>query len=332
MYKALLPLLFCFLGALGAPAQEKKLDLEQQADDAVAVQDWVRAINMWRKVTTIRPDYGRGWHMFGYSLHAAGRLDEALQIHLKATGFADVAAVASYNVACVYSLQGEKDKAFEWLEKATEAGFARAATMGQDPDMDNLRGDPRYEAAFAMVKRAAGSTGSVRVFATNTSRGSARLFYWDGDASPGQVRIDYGRPAWQEKFAAQQAETKFTGRRWRLGQNFWTTLDTNVPLELGGVAVPAGYYYLTLEKKGDEQFTLALNDPAAVRKYKLDAFQAHMTRGGIEIPLEFEKVEENAGSLTIGLGKKTGKTSHFALSIHFGPYRLTAPGAAGIKD
>jgi hypothetical protein len=31
---------------------------------------------------------------------------------------------------------------------------------------------------------------------------------------------------------------KPAGKRWRFGENFWTTLDTNMELTIGGVKVP----------------------------------------------------------------------------------------------
>ncbi len=56
-------------------------------------------------------------------------------------------AVAAYNVACAYSLQGEKETAIDWLELSIGAGYndARAfAHMREDTDLDNIRRERRF--------------------------------------------------------------------------------------------------------------------------------------------------------------------------------------------
>ena len=56
-------------------------------------------------------------------------------------GFADVAA---YNVAEVYAYRGDKDRAFEWLERARRQRDGGLGFMLCDPFLVNLRKDPRW--------------------------------------------------------------------------------------------------------------------------------------------------------------------------------------------
>jgi hypothetical protein len=51
-----------------------------------------------------------------------------------------------YQIAEVYAWGGEKDRAFEWLEKARERGDAGLLHTKVDPTLRGLRGDPRYTA------------------------------------------------------------------------------------------------------------------------------------------------------------------------------------------
>lgn len=51
-----------------------------------------------------------------------------------------------YNVACLYALKGESDEAIECLETAVQAGVAHKEWVDNDPDLDSLRDDPRFEA------------------------------------------------------------------------------------------------------------------------------------------------------------------------------------------
>src|SRR5579862_8890133 len=76
-------------------------------------------------------------------------------------------------------------------------------------------------------------------------RASARVLYWDTklDHSAGQFAIDYGRPVWQKKYEDSGAFDKMTkGKVWRMGSNFWTLLDTSLPLKISGKSVQPGYY------------------------------------------------------------------------------------------
>ena len=86
----------------------------------------------------------------------------------------------------------------------------------------------------------------------HTDRGGTRVAYWDNekDQAAGQVAIEFGRPAWKPEYDGQ-LDAMTSGKIWRLGENFWTSLDTNIPLTLGGVDVPVGYYYLVVKRTED---------------------------------------------------------------------------------
>ena len=49
-------------------------------------------------------------------------------------------------IARVYAFRGEKDHAFEWLDKAYEARDEDLYVIKDDPLFKNLKGDPRYKA------------------------------------------------------------------------------------------------------------------------------------------------------------------------------------------
>jgi TolB-like protein/DNA-binding winged helix-turn-helix (wHTH) protein/thioredoxin-like negative regulator of GroEL len=74
-----------------------------------------------------------------------GRRQQALEIVeklrlLSAHQFTD----ASY-VARIYAALGEKDLAFQWLQKACDKHSAAVLAIGTDPAYDPLRSDPRFE-------------------------------------------------------------------------------------------------------------------------------------------------------------------------------------------
>ncbi len=58
-------------------------------------------------------------------------------------GFADTAA---YQIAEVYAYRGDKDRAFEWLERARRQRDSGLVGMRRDPLLVNLQRDARWNA------------------------------------------------------------------------------------------------------------------------------------------------------------------------------------------
>jgi beta-lactamase regulating signal transducer with metallopeptidase domain/tetratricopeptide (TPR) repeat protein len=95
---------------------------------------------------------GSDWYSRGMDLHHDDRYDEAIEAFQKAIEAGYREDAASYNIACGYALKGDRDKAFEWLRKAAEAGFEVASYLERDDDLDNLKSDPRWKEFKKTVK------------------------------------------------------------------------------------------------------------------------------------------------------------------------------------
>jgi tetratricopeptide (TPR) repeat protein len=52
----------------------------------------------------------------------------------------------AYQIAEIYAARGERDRAFEWLERARKVRDGGLVVVQVDPLLNNLRGDPRYAA------------------------------------------------------------------------------------------------------------------------------------------------------------------------------------------
>jgi Flp pilus assembly protein TadD len=52
--------------------------------------------------------------------------------------------VAPYFMACIHIALGEKDRAFDWLEKSYAERSSWMALLKVDPAVDGLRSDPRF--------------------------------------------------------------------------------------------------------------------------------------------------------------------------------------------
>jgi len=307
--------------ALPAPAQEKESsDVRAKADAAFQAKTWPESAELYAKVVAATPDDGTAWHHLGYSLHMIGKLDEALKAHIKAAEFMQYAGIASYNAACAYSLKNQPDVAFEWLQKAVDSGFNAAQYLDTDTDLDNIRKDAR----FAKIKKEAASSNRQQAFIATTPRASTRLAFFGQTSNAGQLAIDYGQPAWLDDFGTAAEFKKYAGQRWRLGQDFWTSLDASFDFTLGGVPVKAGQYFLAMKQSADGAYTLELLDAPTVRAAHLDAFGAQNYAGAsIAVPMQFEKT----GTITKQLQFQITHASEGkgALSILFGPYKASAP-------
>jgi hypothetical protein len=165
---------------------------------------------------------------------------------------------------------------------------------------------------------------------TPDDRASARVLYWNTqtDSAAGQVAIDYGRPLWKTDYNdTAKFDAMTLGKIWRMGSNYWTILDTNLPLSISGKKVGVGLYYLGLHRSDNgSEWSLAFIDPAKARKMQLDAFQIERA------PVEFEahmsnvsKTERQAEKLTITLSYPKDNIKHVTLRVAWGNLVLSTP-------
>ena len=75
---------------------------------------------------------------------AAGKKKPAQQILAKLQQLAGKRYVLPYNVAKIHAAGGDRDKAFEWLERAYEGGNPDLIELNSEPIFDGLRGEPRF--------------------------------------------------------------------------------------------------------------------------------------------------------------------------------------------
>jgi hypothetical protein len=111
-----------------------------------------------------------------------------------------------------------------------------------------------------------------------------------------------------------------------MGSNFWSILDTQLPLSIGGKKVPIGFYYLGLHRSEEgSEWSLVFIDAGRVRKGRLDPFQIE------KAPVEFEAVMSiaerglQAEKLTITLSHSKGNIKHVMMRIAWGNLELSAP-------
>jgi hypothetical protein len=165
-------------------------------------------------------------------------------------------------------------------------------------------------------------------------RGTTRVGYWNTvkNMGAGQFAVNYGRPAWNKDYEDPAKFDPLTkGKTWRMGSNFWTVLDTDMPLKISGKTVPAGLWYLGLHRSEDgKQWSLAFIDPAKARREHVDASEIGRAPVEFMLPVTMDSPGDLMEKLTIDLIFKKPDIQNVTLRIAWGTLRLSAPIVAPI--
>jgi hypothetical protein len=183
---------------------------------------------------------------------------------------------------------------------------------------------------FAAMVQAQGK--KIRTFESPapTDRVTTRVLFVDTEkrAIIGETAIHYGQPLWKKEYEALGAfDTQTKGKVWRFGKDFWTTLDTNVPIKIAGKQIAPGAWYLGLHRSDDGAvWSLAFIDPLKARAARLDAFEAAKAPVEFKVPVTMlEKSAESKEKLVILLSSKPDNPTDLTLKIQWGTLQLSAP-------
>jgi hypothetical protein len=163
----------------------------------------------------------------------------------------------------------------------------------------------------------------------SAERGTTRVGYWNNEKNmgAGQFAIDYGRPVWRKEYEdAPKFDAMTRGKVYRLGSNFWTTLDSDMPLTIAGKTIPAGNWYLGLHRSADGAvWSLVFIDPAKARAAHIDASEIERAPVAFKTPMTAEQAAEAKEKLTIDLVFQRGNIKAVTLRIAWGKMQLSAP-------
>ncbi|HSS19137.1 MAG TPA: tetratricopeptide repeat protein [Pyrinomonadaceae bacterium] len=101
----------------------------------------------YAKLTQDSSTDGEKWAAVGMRMLLLRDMDRSITALLKAVSYLnEQPSGAMYNLACAYSLKGDRKSGIEWLEKSINAGFDSPQKLSYDPDINNLRSDARFPA------------------------------------------------------------------------------------------------------------------------------------------------------------------------------------------
>ena len=157
--KLIKPLLICLVLAgihLRSCGQsnsgETFMTLLESARRASNDQRWKDAAPLWERIVEVNPVNGEFVSRLGEANYYTAKYPEAISAYKQQLelGYGRI-EIATYNIACIYALMGDKENALDWLDKAFKEGFPDYNYAIQDPDLKSLHGNPRFEKIVARV-------------------------------------------------------------------------------------------------------------------------------------------------------------------------------------
>lgn len=110
-----------------------------------------QSIDEYKKMLEGTPLWAVAYAQIGNAYAVSGREAEARAILDSLNSFSKSKYVTSYGVALIYVGLGEKEKAYQWLDKAIEERSHWLVWLGTDPRWAALKSDPKFLKLLAEV-------------------------------------------------------------------------------------------------------------------------------------------------------------------------------------
>lgn len=104
-----------------------------------------------RRSVSLEPRPAESWLALGWCYKRTGRLDRAIDALESALRHAPEDALVRYNLACYYSLAGERLTALRQLKRALDRNPSLRGLVADESDFDPMRNDPALRMLLASV-------------------------------------------------------------------------------------------------------------------------------------------------------------------------------------
>ena len=125
------------------------------AQHALLTGDWNEAKVLLDEAIQVFPEEPLIVSLMGVYWALTGNAEQALECVTRACGSAKSFGHAHhtyYQIACIFSLLGRRDVAFEWLERAVNHGFACWPFFLKDTCLQNLRSLPEFDTLVSSLQ------------------------------------------------------------------------------------------------------------------------------------------------------------------------------------
>jgi TolB-like protein/Tfp pilus assembly protein PilF len=114
----------------------------------------LRAGRAEQALASLQQPAAPGWRLYGSALveHSLGHAQQSQQALDQF--IASTAQFAAFQIAEIYAWRGQKDLAFQWLERAYTQHDGGLTEIKTDPLLESLHADPRYQAFMRKMKLA----------------------------------------------------------------------------------------------------------------------------------------------------------------------------------
>jgi adenylate cyclase len=110
-----------------------------------------RGLDRARRTLELNPGEVRALYLGATAQLRLGRRREAFEWAERALALEPDEPSVLYNVACVFAVAGDADRALELLERAVMPGMANLVWLEHDSDLDSVRELPRFKAFVATL-------------------------------------------------------------------------------------------------------------------------------------------------------------------------------------
>jgi len=126
--------------------------LGEQANAAFAARDWAGSARLHEQMVQTMPS-PRAWYRLGISRNKLGQSEKALESFEKGMKAGLPPRMGELGMAMVYGRKKDKEKAFEYLQKAAAHGLNTPEQMENEEDLAELRSDARFAPLLEQARR-----------------------------------------------------------------------------------------------------------------------------------------------------------------------------------
>lgn len=116
-----------------------------------SLDQFAEAIVPLQAAAELDPENIHIWLALGWCQKRVGRLDLAIEALEQALEHGDGQGIVYYNLACYWSLAGNKERALEFLTQAFALNPDYRDMVGKESDFNPLRSDPDFQALTSLI-------------------------------------------------------------------------------------------------------------------------------------------------------------------------------------
>ena len=109
-----------------------------------------QALEDYHHALSLLPNNSEGYHNRAQLYMKLNQPELSLEDFKRAIALNPDLVVDYFNLACLCTLQGETDSAFDFLEKAFRKGYKNIQQVQTDPDLEKLRENPAFQDLIEM--------------------------------------------------------------------------------------------------------------------------------------------------------------------------------------